>query len=278
MTLASKTSAENVCDTLVQVIRAELPGKVSTFNAANDACPYVRSHFSGDYVLTEDKTLIIGRNNQSSLDSYTISSATYTVASIVSYLNGLSGFSDNFEAVAIMGSNYFEIRDKTKGTLGSIKIGEGTSNSIFGFTDNAVHNFYPLRRITEYRIQTRALDTTLLAYPALTLYAETRPRSDNAYQMIPYSVFMRLYETTVQPQLTPDKEAMYTQLNRLWDQIRQILFGREYCGVWKKQINSIKALSIRPGEQVLPIDQGRMHWQLWLNIELEITVQEDWQQ
>jgi hypothetical protein len=274
VTLASQTGAENVCDTIVQILRDKMPGKIATFNASEG--PYIRAHFGGDYVFASDKTLIISRNNGSAT-TYTISAATYTVAQMITALNGLSGFSTHYEAVSIMGGNYFEIRDKTKGANSNLILGEGTANSTFGFIDNSVHNFYALQNTAVYRTQTRALDPTLVAYPAMTIFADVESNIDNNLQMIQYNVFLRLYNTTVQPELTPQKESMYTQLFRYWDLMREVLFDRDYNALWSTQINNRRMIRVAPGEQIMPLDSTRMHWLLWLDIQLEISVQEDWQ-
>lgn len=270
MTLSNKLGPVNVVESLIYTLSSQLPGKVAAYNAANSAS--VCAYLAGPYVLSVDKTLQVSLNKATEI-TCTVAAGTYTATTLAAALNGDVTFSGGgLTATTAMGGAHLVIYTTTRGAAGSIKLGDGTINSILGLADDTIHNWFPLRNVAYYGVMPDAMDNGFVAgYPAL-LFRMPDSGDDTSegggIRMVAYDVEMRLYATAD----THDfKDTLYYQLGHMVELIRTVLRDTDNVSLGG-QVNWHGATSVKFARDVEALGGRFRHW---LDFSMTVKVQED---
>lgn len=269
MTISTRKGWDNAIESVLHLISAQLPAKIVTYNAAHSV--HLLTRLSGDYTLGADKTLIITVSNGSAV-TVTVPSGTYTVAQLVTQLNGDSDFSGaGLTAVARMNNNYVEIYKTTRGAAGSIKLGDGTINDTLGWYNGESVSWYPLRDIAFYKAQTEAEDDMIPAYPALVadvVSVDNGIDEGGGIYFVDYELSFRLYEVSAQGL---EEQSLLYQLSRLTELVMDVLrdtTNRNLNG----QVNASFVTTINPMREMQIADSM---FRMGVEFSITVRVQED---
>jgi hypothetical protein len=266
MTLDTKKGILNVCESVIALLRAEIPGAVTTANAASSA--NLITPLAAPWTLNDDETLILARNSGTAV-SGTISASTYTAAQLVTAINGDAGLSAVWTADAVMNSTRVRIYDSTRGTASNITVGAGTINSILGLVENTRYVYVPLQNIQQYTARQEDLDFQNAAYPALFVRADqVFPDLDTAGEMIQYDLRMRLYDV-YQASSGGSIDVLYHSLAHMAELIMDIMTGSPDMD---GQTNGTTPNAVRPSDTI-EINTGV--YRGWVDFEFTIEVQEN---
>lgn len=261
MTIADKRGMDNVIESLGLVIGAQLPAKISAYNAANG--PECITWLGGPFAFgSGDKTFIVTLNNAAT--ALTVSTLTGTM-SAAQVAAALTGTMTGIASEVVLG-NMVRVYSTTYGAAGSLKIGAGTGNAVLGLIDNQVHNFWPLKNLAWIGEAYENVEGILPSWPALILRGESaRPQASND-MIYEYQVKARLRAIG---NLSDFGGQLYQPLLKMAAMISDIL--RTEPGLLG-QVNAVQIGGYTPAQN---IDFGEGIQSAYVDFALTVLVQEE---
>ena len=258
MTITSKTGAENVLRAIQMYVSAELPAKLTTFNATTSAT--LVSYLAGPYTIAEELDIVLSLNNGPDLTA-TIAAGTYTATQLAAAIS-LAGIT----ATTATNGRHLVLHATTRGTAGSLRLVSG--GTVLGWYDGYTANYYPCRNLAEIEIRYENVEP--VAYPALHLRCDDVRQRAGSPEMREYDIVARLYEAS---QDAPSGDVLYIGLTRLATEIAELLAPATGSRSLGGQINGVvmERYSVSPQVE----SDGRIMFRGFAEFAMTALVQED---
>lgn len=271
MTLRNKRGILNAAESVIYTLSAELPALIAAANAENSVV--LRSYLAGSYTFPSGTSTLIAGIGTDTLSTIAMpTDSTYTAAQLVTYFeNGdePSLLPDGMGSRTVKDGTTWELYGTTQGAANYIKLGDGTTNSLFGWVNGRVENYLPLKNIAWYGMVPESLDALIPDYPAILVEVPqvVSQAEGGGIHLVSYTVNIRIYDSNFQPSWQTD--ALF-RLAHMAELIQGIFRDMNNSSL-DRQVVTIRPPIIRPGREIEVIG-GALR--AWIDITTDVTSQE----